>query len=71
VKRRFGLTSSLISSSVPVIGEVWSQGKSRLARLAGLALIGDIISIRLAEQEGVDPVPVEIIEHLKDLLKEE
>lgn len=71
VKRRFGLTSSLISSSVPVIGEVWSQGESRLARMAGLALIGDIISIRLAEQEGVDPMPVEIIENLKDLLNEE
>jgi glucose/mannose-6-phosphate isomerase len=71
VKRRFGLTSKLISGSVPVIGEVWSQGKSRLARMAGLALIGDIVSIRLAEQEGIDPVPVEIIEHLKGLLNEE
>ena len=71
VKRRFGLTSELISGSVPVIGEVRSQGESRLARMAGLALIGDVVSVRLAEQEGVDPVPVEIIEHLKALLNEE
>ena len=71
VRRRFELTSRLISGSVPVVGEVWSQGESRLARMAGLALIGDITSVRLAEQEGVDPVPVEIIEHLKVLLNEE
>lgn len=71
VQRRFDLTTSLISEGVPAIGEVWSQGESRLARMAGLALIGDMVSIHLAEQEGVDPVPVEVIEHLKVLLNEE
>jgi hypothetical protein len=39
--------------------------------MAGLALIGDMVSIHLAEQEGVDPMPVEVIEHLKVLLNEE
>jgi hypothetical protein len=39
--------------------------------MAGLALIGDMVSVHLAEQEDIDPVPVEIIEHLKVLLKEE
>ncbi len=71
VKRRFALTTGLISSSVPVIGEVWSQGESRLARIAGLTLIGDILSVHLAEQEDVDPMPVEIIEQLKVSLNEE
>ena len=71
VKRRFALTTSLISGSVPVVGEVWSQGESRLARAAGLALVGDLVSVFLAEQEGVDPVPVDIIEDLKGLLNEE
>ena len=71
VQRRFALTASLIAGSVPAIGEVWSQGESRLARMASLALIGDMLSVQLAEQEGVDPVPVEVIEHLKVLLNEE
>ena len=71
VRRRFSLTTSLISGSVPVVGEVWSQGESRLARIAGLALIGDLVSVYLAEQEGIDPVPVEVIENLKVLLNEE
>ena len=71
VQRRFALTTSLIAGSVRAIGEVWSQGESRLARMAGLALIGDMVSVQLAEQEGVDPVPVEVIEHLKVLLNEE
>jgi hypothetical protein len=34
-------------------------------------LIGDLVSVFLAEQEGVDPVPVDIIEDLKGLLNEE
>jgi glucose/mannose-6-phosphate isomerase len=71
IRRRFALTTSLISGSVPVVGEVWSQGESRLARIASLALIGDIVSVHLAEQEGVDPVPVDVIENLKALLNEE
>lgn len=70
IERRFALTSGLISPSVPIIGEVWSQGESRLARLASLSLIGDLVSVFLAEQEGVDPVEVEVIEKLKILLKE-
>ena len=71
VRRRFALTTSLIAGSVPVVGEVWSQGDSRLARMAGLVLIGDLLSVRLAEQEGIDPMPVDVIEHLKGLLDEE
>ena len=71
VRRRFTLTTNLISGSVPVVGEVWSQGESRLARIAGSALIGDLVSVFLAEHEGIDPVPVEVIENLKVLLNEE
>lgn len=71
VQRRFALTRQLIEGDVPVVGEAWSQGQSRLARIAGLALIGDLVSVYLAEQEGVDPVPVAVIEHLKVLLDEE
>jgi glucose/mannose-6-phosphate isomerase len=71
VNRRFALTTSLISGGVPVVGEVWSQGESALARVASLALVGDLVSVHLAEQEGVDPVPVDIIEDLKVLLDEE
>ncbi len=68
VQRRFELTAELIAERVPVVGEAWSTGTSPLARMAGLVLIGDLVSVRLAEQEGVDPVPVEIIEQLKDML---
>jgi glucose/mannose-6-phosphate isomerase len=71
VQRRFTLTANLISGNVPLVGEVWSQGESRLARMAGLALIGDLVSVHLAEQEGIDPVPVDIIEDLKVLLGKE
>ena len=71
VARRFSLTADLISGSVPVVGEVWSQGDSRLARVASLSLVGDLVSVFLAEQEGIDAVPVDVIEDLKARLSEE
>jgi glucose/mannose-6-phosphate isomerase len=71
VARRFSLTADLIAGSVPVVGEVWAQGQSRLARAASLALVGDLVSILLAEEEGIDPVPVDVIEDLKSRLAEE
>lgn len=71
VARRFSLTADLIAGSVPVVGEVWAQGQSRLARVASLALVGDLVSILLAEEEGIDPVPIDVIEHLKSRLAEE
>jgi glucose/mannose-6-phosphate isomerase len=71
VARRFVLTAELIAGNVPVVGEVWSQGNSRLARVASLALVGDIFSVFLAERDGIDPVPVDVIEDLKIRLTEE
>jgi hypothetical protein len=33
-------------------------------------VVGDLLSVLLAERSGVDPVPVEVIEKLKGILKE-
>lgn len=67
IQRRFAVTAELIP--VPVVGEVYSTGTSRLARMAGLAYVGDLTSVHLAEHEGVDAVEVEVIERLKVLLR--
>jgi glucose/mannose-6-phosphate isomerase len=71
VSARFRHTEALTSSHVRWVGEVWSQGESRLERLVSLVAMGDLLSLELARRAGVDPVPVEAIENLKQLLAKE
>jgi glucose/mannose-6-phosphate isomerase len=68
VRLRSALTRELIRDLVGVAGVVASQGDGVLARIMSLAVIGDLVSVRLAELAGVDPVPVDIIEDLKQRL---
>jgi glucose/mannose-6-phosphate isomerase len=71
VRLRSRVTRDLMTDVVPVAGVVESRGTSALARLMSLSVIGDLVSVRLAELAGVDPVPVAVIEHLKQRLAEE
>jgi glucose/mannose-6-phosphate isomerase len=49
--------------------EVWSQGKSALARMLSTVCIGDFTSVYLAILRGVDPTPVETISLLKQKIR--
>lgn len=69
--RRFEPTLRAIREDVSVIGEVWAQGHSPMARIAGLAAVGDLVSVAIARNAGVDPIPVEPIETLKRTLSQE
>ena len=69
VRLRAELTEQLMKG-VQVAGHVTSRGVGPLARLFSLVLVGDLVSVALAEQAGVDPVPVVVIEQLKKLLVE-
>lgn len=71
VGRRILFTRELTQEAVPWLGEVESRGTSRLARLVSLTVVGDLVAWMLAEQLGVDPVPVVTIEKLKKLLAED
>jgi len=70
VRARFQPTTQLIGEGATVVGEVWSQGTTRLARLVSLVVIGDLVSLRLARTAGVDPVAVDAIQQLKSTLGE-
>jgi len=67
VHRRARLTAELMFQ-VHLAGTVSSQGTGPLARLFSLVVIGDLVSVAVAERAGVDPVPVEVIERLKKAL---
>ncbi len=68
---RFAPTLEQLERGASVAGEVWAQGDSPLARLASLAVVGDLVSLALARDAGVDPVPVDAIEALKRRLTEQ
>ncbi|MBT0159404.1 bifunctional phosphoglucose/phosphomannose isomerase [Candidatus Bathyarchaeota archaeon A05DMB-2] len=50
--------------------EVWSQGKSMLAKMLSTILVGDFTSVYLAILRNVDPTPVETISLLKQKMKQ-
>ncbi|MBU1226257.1 MAG: bifunctional phosphoglucose/phosphomannose isomerase [Actinobacteria bacterium] len=71
VALRAGLTAALVGDRVGIVGEVESQGESLVARLFSLIVIGDLLSVAIAERAGMDPMPVDVIQSLKQRLAEE
>jgi glucose/mannose-6-phosphate isomerase len=70
VARRVSLTRELTQDVVPWVEGVASRGRSRLARLVSLTVLGDLVAFMVAGRLGIDPVPVVTIEKLKKLLVE-
>ena len=68
VRRRFELTGEMIAADgVEVIG-VETEGEGRVARMLWATMLGDLVSLELADARGVDPLPVEAIDRLKTAL---
>ena len=65
---RFPLSLAIASDAGAETHEVWSTGRSSLARLLSLITIGDHVSAYLAIRRGIDPTPVEVIQRLKAAL---
>jgi glucose/mannose-6-phosphate isomerase len=70
IKARIEITKDLIRDKVKGIEEIWTEGKSKLARMMSLVFLGDVLSYELAVLNEVDPVKVESIVILKKKLKE-
>lgn len=69
VQRRFEITAEIIGDRARTIKQIWSQGRSELARMFYLIYLGDWISYYLALLNGVDPTPVKVIDYLKAKLE--
>jgi glucose/mannose-6-phosphate isomerase len=62
---RMDITKTLLTQHTPRVVEVWSEGRSVLARLFSLVHLGDWVSFYLAMLHNEDPTPVDVIGYLK------
>jgi len=69
IKKRIGITKSIIMKRAGFVGEIYSSGNNLLARLMSLICLGDFTSIYVAILNKVDPTPVTVIDYLKKQLK--
>ena len=67
-RRRFELTAELIAPYAAHVETIETEGETRTARLLWSVMLGDLVSVELAALRGVDPMPVVLIERLKDEL---
>jgi glucose/mannose-6-phosphate isomerase len=66
--RRFDVLEELLDEVVGAIHTVAAEGEGALAQLLDLCLVGDMVSLELAAQEGLDPGPVPVLDDLKRAL---
>jgi glucose/mannose-6-phosphate isomerase len=65
VQVRMEITKEIVARYAGGVAEVWSEGKSLLARIFSLVHLGDWVSLYLAVLHREDPMPVEVIDYLK------
>ncbi len=68
LRRRFDLTAEAIAAAGVEVIRSEAEGESRTARLFHAVMLGDLVSLKLAEALGVDPLRVEAIDSLKSAL---
>lgn len=68
IQLRMNVTKGIIGSLADGITEVYTEGKSLLARTFSLLYLADWLSFYLAMLNGVDPSPVKKIDYLKEEL---
>jgi glucose/mannose-6-phosphate isomerase len=68
LRRRFELTAEAIAATGTEVVRVETEGETRMARLFSALMLGDLVSLRLAADRGVDPLSIEAIEALKSSL---
>jgi glucose/mannose-6-phosphate isomerase len=65
VGRRFELVDELVGEVVGAVHDVSAEGDGPLAQLFDLILQGDLFSLHLAAQAGVDPGPIPALDFIK------
>jgi glucose/mannose-6-phosphate isomerase len=65
---RVNLTEATLEDAGVTVARVSARGSSPLEHVLSLVMLGDLVSVDLAELAGVDATPVEAIEGFKDRL---
>jgi glucose/mannose-6-phosphate isomerase len=65
-RQRFELTAEGVGRTAADVIRLESKGESRVERLLWAMLLGDLVSLKLAEMRGIDPESIEAIETLKE-----
>jgi glucose/mannose-6-phosphate isomerase len=65
-RRRIELTAEVVAASGAPVVRVETAGETRVERLLWATLLGDLVSLELADRRGVDPESIEAIERLKE-----
>ena len=68
VALRLTKTMTDLAGAVTTAGIVHARGVGPLARLFSLTVVGDLVSVALADQRGVDPFPIVRLERFKETL---
>ena len=68
VRQRFELTAETIEPAAHYATRIETDGESRTGRLLWAVMLGDLLSLRLAEKRGVDPGPTDLLDGLKQAL---
>jgi len=63
--RRMELTAETISGTGAPVFSVKTEGETRTERLFWAVMLGDLVSVAVAEKRGIDPLPVHEIENFK------
>lgn len=66
IKEKIEIIKDLIKDRVKGIGELWTEGDSKLTRIMSLVFIGDLLSCELAVLNKIDPEQTKNIAILKE-----
>ncbi len=69
VARRLAVTAERLRALGVPVAEAGPRGESAVARVLSLVMLGDLVSVGLAEAIGVDATPVVAIEDFKQALR--
>ena len=65
-RHRFELTAERVEGEAAAVVRLETVGDNRVERLLWATLLGDLVSLELAERRGVDPESIEAIDRLKE-----
>ena len=70
IKKRFDLSKKLLNEKVDILNIESKASETTLSKVMELVLLGDLVSIALAEELNMVPEDIEGIENLKKLLED-